>query len=85
MPETLPSETILSVSISEACQRVGVGQTTMRALLDSGRLPFSRIGLPGKRGRVVIRVSDLDKLLTDTRVAPPLPAPRRAKRARARR
>jgi hypothetical protein len=39
----------------------------LRALLQSSRLPYSRIGLPGKRGRVLIKVSDLDKLLDDTR------------------
>ena len=61
----------LAVSITEACQRLGVGETTLRALLDDGRLPFSRIpgANPKGRGRVLIRVSDLDKLLTATAVA----------------
>jgi excisionase family DNA binding protein len=58
----------LAVSISEACQRIGIGETTLRALLDNGRLPFSRVpgGNPEGRGRILIRVRDLDKLLTDT-------------------
>jgi hypothetical protein len=45
----------------------------LRALLESGRLPYSRIGLPGKRGRVLIKVADLANLLDDSREVPPLP------------
>jgi excisionase family DNA binding protein len=90
MPRTLEAEP-LAVSISEACQRLGVGETTLRAMLDAGRLPFSRLGaLPGKRGRVVIKMADLTALLDATRGEPgslPAPAPRRrvdkAKRSRA--
>jgi excisionase family DNA binding protein len=70
----------LSVSISEACQRIGVGETTMRALLDSGRLPFSRVpgANPESRGRILIRVRDLDKLLTATAAKPPARKTRKA-------
>lgn len=71
MPELLSSEP-LAVSIAEACQRIGVGETTLRALLDNGRLPFSRVpgANPDSRGRILIRVRDLDKLLTATAVKP---------------
>jgi excisionase family DNA binding protein len=60
----------LSVSISESCQRLGVGETTLRALLDNGRLPFSRVpgANPDSRGRVLIKVADLNALLDATRV-----------------
>lgn len=69
MPELLSPEP-LAVSISEACQRLGVGETTLRALLDNGRLPFSRVpgANPDSRGRVLIKVADLAALLDATRV-----------------
>jgi hypothetical protein len=77
--QTITTETIRSVSIAQALELVPFGETTLRALMDNGRLPFSRISaLPGKRGRVAIRVSDIDKLLTATAVKP------RAKSGRAR-
>jgi len=80
MPELLSSEP-LAVSIIEACQRLGVGETTLRALLDNGRLPFSRIpgANPEGRGRVLIKVADLNALLDATRVhvAPHVTRPRR--------
>ena len=62
----------LAVSIEQACQCLGVGETTLRALLDNGRLPFSRVPgtNPDSRGRILIRVRDLDKLLTATVVKP---------------
>src|SRR5260370_1378867 len=60
----------LAVSIPEACRRLGVGETTLRILLETGRLPFSRIpgANPGGRGRVLIKVADLNALLDATRV-----------------
>jgi excisionase family DNA binding protein len=69
----------LAVSISEACQRIGIGETTMRALLDNGRLPFSRIpgANPKGRGRVLIKVADLNALLDKTRVDVKSARPRR--------
>jgi excisionase family DNA binding protein len=83
MPRTLEAEP-LAVSISEACQRLGVGETTLRAMLDAGRLPFSRLGaLPEKRGRVVIKVADLTALLDATRGEPgSLPPPASRRKAR---
>lgn len=69
MPELLTPEP-LAVSIQEACQRLSVGETTLRTLLDTGRLPFSRIpgANPAGRGRVLIKVADLAALLDQTRV-----------------
>ena len=70
MPELHSSESILAVNIPEACRRISIGETLLREMMADGRLPFSR--LPGakrdSRGRIVIRVTDLDKLLTATRV-----------------
>jgi hypothetical protein len=70
MPELHSSENILAVNIPEACRRISIGETLLRELMADGRLPFCR--LPGakrdSRGRIVIRVTDLDKLLIATRV-----------------
>jgi excisionase family DNA binding protein len=69
----------LAVSIEQACQCLGVGETTLRALLDNGRLPFSRVpgANPEGRGRVLIKVSDLNALLDATRVDVKCARPRR--------
>jgi excisionase family DNA binding protein len=61
-PSIVPADA-LAISIPEAAGRLGIGETTLRAMIDGGILPAVRIGLPGKRGRVVVRVGDLDKLL----------------------
>jgi hypothetical protein len=70
MPEQVSSETILAVNIPEACRRISVGETLLREMMADGRLPFSRLpgSRPDSRGRIVIRVTDLDKLLIATRV-----------------
>ncbi|MHC6156591.1 helix-turn-helix domain-containing protein [Bradyrhizobium elkanii] len=60
----------IALSINEACNRLNIGETTLRTLLDTGRLPYSR--LPGSnpkgRGRILIKVADIDALLDATRV-----------------
>jgi excisionase family DNA binding protein len=60
----------LAVSIEQACQCLGVGETLLRQMMADGRLPFSRVSSANAatRGRVLIRVADLDKLLIATRV-----------------
>jgi hypothetical protein len=70
MPEKLASEYILAVNIPEACRRISVGETLLREMMADGRIPFSRLpgAKPHSRGRIVIRVTDLDKLLIATRV-----------------
>jgi hypothetical protein len=70
IPEQVSSETILAVNISEACRRISIGETLMREMMADGRIPFSPLpgSKPDSRGRIVIRVTDLDKLLIATRV-----------------
>ncbi|HTA98881.1 MAG TPA: hypothetical protein VK804_00255 [Bradyrhizobium sp.] len=70
MPEQFSSENILAVNIPEACRRISVGETLLREMMADGRVPFSRLpgAKPESRGRIVIRVTDLDKLLIATRV-----------------
>jgi hypothetical protein len=87
MPEQVASETILAVNIPEACRRISVGETLLREMMADGRLPFSRLpgSKPDSRGRIVIRVTDLEKLLiaaradvSDNRAAFRVSAPRAA-------
>lgn len=60
----------LSVTIPEACRMLGIGKTLLREQMADGRLPFSRIGQKRKRGRILIKVADLEKLLSKTTVRP---------------
>ncbi|MGY3441103.1 helix-turn-helix domain-containing protein [Bradyrhizobium sp. USDA 4473] len=60
----------IALSINQACKYLGVGETTLRTVLDAGRLPFSRLPAanPKGRGRILIKIADLDALLNATRV-----------------
>lgn len=51
----------LAVSIQHAAGTIGVGETTMRALIAEGAIPVCRV-----RGRRVIRVADLEAYLAST-------------------
>ena len=60
---------LLAVSIAEAAQQLGVSPATISHMIADGRLRASRlVGRAGTRGRVVVHVSDLLKLLEDTAV-----------------
>jgi excisionase family DNA binding protein len=60
----------LAVTIAEAAKRLSVSTTTIRAMIADKRLPCTRIvGRSGTRGRIVIRVTDLEALLTSDEVA----------------
>lgn len=50
----------LAYSVTEAAQVLGLGKTTVYSLMDSGKLPFCRIGT-----RRRIRSADLHALLAD--------------------
>jgi excisionase family DNA binding protein len=54
----------LAVSIAEAARRLGVSSVTISRMIDGKQLKASRlVGRAGSRGRVVIQVSGLIKLL----------------------
>lgn len=61
----------LAVTIAEAAKRLSVSTTTtIRAMIADKRLPCTRIvGRSGTRRRIVIRVTDLEALLTSDEVA----------------
>jgi excisionase family DNA binding protein len=54
------------VTVTECCRRLGCDQPILRALLMSGRIPYVR-----KRGRLLIKVSDLDRYITAVRAERP--------------
>ena len=58
----------IAVPIPEACNMIGIGETLLREMMGDGRLRFSRIAKKGKRGRILIRVADLEKLIDKTAV-----------------
>jgi excisionase family DNA binding protein len=68
---TTQIEEPLAVSIEEAARRLSVSPATIGHMIDDKRLIASRlIGRAGKRGRVVVHVASLVKLLADTTVTP---------------
>jgi excisionase family DNA binding protein len=61
----------LSISIEEAARRLSVSPATISVMIADKRLKASRlIGRAGKRGRIVVHVASLIKLLKDTEVKP---------------
>jgi hypothetical protein len=59
----------LAISIDAAAECIGVCPRTVREMIADKRLCASRlVGRAGKRGRIVIPIASLVKLLDDTRV-----------------
>jgi excisionase family DNA binding protein len=68
-PMTAEIEEPLAVSIKEAARRLNVSPATVGHMIEDKRLAASRlVGRAGRRGRVVVHVPSLVKLLSDTRV-----------------
>jgi excisionase family DNA binding protein len=68
-PMNVETEEPLAVSVEEAARRLSVSPATIGHMIDDKRLTASRIiGRAGKRGRVVVHVEALAKLLIETRV-----------------
>jgi hypothetical protein len=60
----------LSISVAEAPRRLSVSPAIVAHMIEGKRLIASRlIGRAGKRGRVVVHVASLVKLLNETRVS----------------
>jgi excisionase family DNA binding protein len=54
----------IAVSIAGAAKRLGVGKSTIRVMIQDGRLPHTRIvGRGGERGTIRIKLVDVDALL----------------------
>jgi excisionase family DNA binding protein len=54
----------IAVSIAGAARRLDVGVSTIRGMIQDGRLPHTRIvGRIGERGTMRIKLADVDALL----------------------
>ena len=61
----------IAVSIAGAAKRLGVGKSTIRCMIQDGRLPHTRlIGRVGERGTIRIKLSDVDALLAPSEPVP---------------
>lgn len=70
-PMNVETEGPLAVSVEEAAWRLSISPATIGHMIEDKRLTASRlIGRAGKRGRVVVHVASLVKLLKSTEVQP---------------
>jgi excisionase family DNA binding protein len=66
------------LTVKAAAQRAGVCTSVVYAWCAAGQLPHYRLGLPGRRGKVLIDEDDLDEFLDRFKVKPavdPEPSP----------
>lgn len=63
------------MTIKEAAAHACVSESIIRAWVASGLLAHYRLGAPGKRGKIVIKVEDLDAFLARQRVEKAAPVP----------
>jgi excisionase family DNA binding protein len=65
----------VKLTVKEAAARASVCESVIRGWIKSGLLPHYRLGLPGRRGKIVIEVEDLDGMLANFKVSGPAPKP----------
>jgi excisionase family DNA binding protein len=63
-------ETTTKLTIKQAAHRFGLSASLLYLICQEKRLPHYRVGGKGKRGRVLIDVSDLEAFLMAQRVEP---------------
>jgi hypothetical protein len=65
------------LTVSEAAGRACVCDNVVRAWVAAGLLPALRLGMPGRRGKIMIDPDDLDQCLASfkTTATPPPPRP----------
>ncbi len=61
------------MSVKEAAAYCCVCSGLVRAWVASGRLPHLRVGMPNKRGKILIQRDDLDALLAQFKVGASVP------------
>jgi hypothetical protein len=67
------------MNIKQAAAHASVSESIVRAWVASGLLAHYRLGMPGKRGKIAIKVEDLDAFLARQRVEKAAPVPKVAK------
>lgn len=63
------------MSVKQAAAHATVSESIVRAWVASGGLAHYRLGAPGKRGAIKIKVEDLDAFLARQRVEKAVPVP----------
>lgn len=66
------------LTVAEAAVRACVSEGVIRGWISSGQLPHYRLGMPGRRGKIVIEVEDLDGVLASFKVGKKKPEPPKA-------
>ena len=56
------------LSVKECAEHATVCESVVRGWITSGLLPHYRLGLPGKRGKIVILIEDLNRLIASFKV-----------------
>lgn len=68
-PVHAPDEEPAVLTVKTAAARACVCESLVRGWIADGRLPHSRVGATGKRGKILVAVEDLDALLLSFKVA----------------
>jgi excisionase family DNA binding protein len=71
------------LTVKEAAARSRVGTTVVYAWVASGVLPSYRVGLPGRRGKILIAGTDLEATVETFKVDHPPTVPANRKRGAA--
>lgn len=72
----------MKLSVKQAAKRAGVSPGVVYAWIAAKSLPCYRLGMPGKRGKVLIEEADLDRFLASCKVEAAGPERRQAAPAR---
>jgi predicted site-specific integrase-resolvase len=64
------------MTIKEVAAHADVCEAIVRAWVKSGLLPHYRLGAPGRRGKITVKVEDLNAFLASQRVEKAAPAPK---------
>jgi excisionase family DNA binding protein len=59
----------MKLTVTESARRAGVSTGVVYAWIAAKLLPVYRLGMPGKRGKVLIEESDLEAFLASCKVA----------------
>jgi excisionase family DNA binding protein len=57
----------IAMSMKEVCEALGLDRSTVRNLIETGRLPAVRVGRPGGRGKFIVSRQAVEDLLTGSR------------------
>ena len=67
----------MMLTVKQSAAHACVCESIIRRWIAAGRLPHYRLGGPGRRGKIMIEVEDLDGLLASFKLAETKPGPAR--------